>query len=73
MKEGDRVVLHFKSELTKNGRKKYHLSVLKLLEAINGKTGVITEIVSDEEIWVRGDRTGVERMFNKATLRELKE
>ena len=73
MKEGDKVVLHLKGELTKKCRKKYHSSVLKLLEAINGKTGIITEVVSDDEIWVRGDRTKVERMFNKATLRELKE
>ncbi len=73
MKEGNKVVIHLKDELTKKGRKKHQSSVLKLLEAINGKTGVITEVVSDDEIWVRGDRTKVERMFNVATLRELKE
>lgn len=72
MKEGDRVVLHLNDELTKEGKKNHHSSVIKLFEAINGKTGIITKIISDDEIWVKGDRTKIERMFNKATLRELK-
>lgn len=72
IKEGDkvRVFLDKEIEKAKSGKKKDWTcpGVLELWEFINGHTGVVTNIVSDEEIWVRGDRTQKERMFNKNTL-----
>jgi len=73
-KVGDRVKINFISlikEEEKRKRKKIDPSVLKLWKAINGKEGLITEIVSDDEIWVRGFRTQRERMFNKFTLLKI--
>jgi len=73
MKEGDRIEVYLDKEIekAKSGQKKYQVcsGVLKLWEAINGKFGTITRIVSDNEIWVKGDRTQKERMFNSGTLK----
>jgi hypothetical protein len=73
MKEGNRVRVYLDKEIekAKSGKKKYQVcpGVLELWEAINGKTGTITRIVSDNEIWVVGDRTKMERMLSKDTLK----
>lgn len=75
MKVGDRVKLNLTKEIEKGKNKKTAMppSTIELWEAINGLEGEITQIVSDDEIWVRGKRTGAERMFNKETLELLEE
>jgi hypothetical protein len=73
MKVGDRVVIYLDEEIKKaeSGKKKDRVcpSVLELWKKINGKTGTIDEIMSDEEIWVYGRKSKQKRMFNKDTLK----
>ena len=74
IKEGDEVVLYLDDAIIENAKKKarfHHL--INFWKGINGKVGVVTSIVSDNEIWVRGGRTNVERMFTKDTLRKVDE
>jgi len=75
MKVGDKVQVYLDEHIKKaeSGRKKDQIcpGVLKLWKAINGKIGIITDIISDEEIWVRGDRTQKRRMFDKTSLKEV--
>jgi len=71
IKEGDEVILYLDEVIVENEKKKarfHHL--LKFWKAINGKKGVVVEVVSDEEIWVKRGNTGVTRMFNRATLKK---
>jgi hypothetical protein len=72
MEVGDSVQVFFDEKIAKakSGKKKDQVcpGVLELWEAINGHIGVVTNIVSDDEIWVRGNRTQKERMFDKSTL-----
>ena len=72
IKNGDEVIVYLDEEIMENEKKKsrYH-HLIKFWKDINGKVGIVTSVVSDDEIWVRGGRTGVERMFNKTTLRKL--
>jgi len=70
MKIGDKVKINLTKEIENS--KNITPSVLELWENINGKEGIITEI-NDEEIWVKGNRTNKERMFNKEVLEILKE
>lgn len=71
MKVGDKVKLNLKSQIEKykSAKKKDKLpwSLLELWEAIDGCEGVITEI-NGSEIWVKGNRTEIERLFNRETL-----
>lgn len=71
MKVGDKVKLNLKSQIEKYklAKKKDKLpkSLLELWEAIDGCEGVITEI-NGNEIWVKGNRTEIERLFNRETL-----
>lgn len=75
MKVGDKVKLNLSKEIEKAKSKKDYTtpSVLELWEKINGKEGVITEIIDDDKIWVLGDRTKKERRFNKDTLEIIEE
>lgn len=69
-KEGDEVVLYLDEVIEENSKKRAKYNhLLKFWNAINGKKGVIIEVISDDEIWVQGGRTGAIRMFTKATLR----
>lgn len=70
MKIGDKVKLNLTKEIEKGKCKKTAKppSIIEFWEAINGFEGEVTQVVNDNEIWVRGKRTGVERMFNKDTL-----
>ena len=70
MKVGDKVKLNLTKEIEKGKCKKTAMppSTIELWKAINGCEGEITQIVSDNEIWVLGKRTQDERMFNKDTL-----
>ena len=65
-----KVFLDEKIAKAKSGKKKDWIcpGVLELWEDINGHIGIIIKIVSDDEIWVKGNRTQKERMFNKDTL-----
>ena len=69
MKVGDKVKLNLSKEIEKaKARKDYTTpSVLELWEDINGKTGIITEIINDR-IWVMGNITKKERCFSEDTL-----
>jgi len=70
-KKGDKVTLYLDEVIEENKKKRakcYHL--LDFWKAINGKYGVVENAVSDEEIWVRGNRTNEVRMFNAATLKK---
>lgn len=75
MKVGDKVKLNLTKEIEKGKHKKTAMppSTIEFWEAINGREGVIVEVVSDNEIWVRGKKTGADRMFNKETLELLEE
>lgn len=73
MKVGDKVLIDLKTEIGKATKKSVSPSVLELWKGISGKIGVITDIISDDEIWVVGDNTGVKRMFNIHTLKMEKE
>lgn len=71
IKEGDRVVLYLDEVIAENLKKKSKIHLVKFWKAINGKSGIVTNVVSDDEIWVCGDKTNVNRMFTKTTLRKI--
>lgn len=71
MKVGDKVKLNLTKKIERVSKYKKDFiapGTLELWEAINGREGVVVEVISDDEIWVKGKKTGVVRMFNKATL-----
>jgi len=72
MKVGDRVRIYLDEKIKKaeSGKKKDKIcpGVLELWKKVNGKTGTITRVVSDDEIWIYGRRSKQERMFSKETL-----
>ncbi len=75
LKVGDKVRANMDVEIKKatKGKKKDRksLEIISLWQALNGKTGIISQLVSDDEIWVRGDDHNTERMFNKNILEKI--
>ena len=68
LNEGDvvRLVLDYHMATHTNNE---HLS--SWWKSINGKIGVVTDIVSDDEVWVQGRETQEDRRFNAYTLEKL--
>lgn len=66
--EGDTVRLVLDYHIATHTNNK-HLS--NWWSSINGKIGVVTQVVSDDEVWVRGRATQQERRFNSYTLEKL--
>ena len=72
---GDKVKVNFDAAIKKatEGKKKERKqqAIIDLWEALNGRVGTVSEVVSDDEIWVKGDGLGLERMFNKHVLEKI--
>lgn len=65
---GDKVRLVLDYHIATHQENEY---LLKFWESINGKTGVVTRIKGDDEVWVVGGRTAQERMFTAYTLEKI--
>lgn len=67
---GDKVKLNLKEEIKIAKKNKKVKLLVAFWEAIDGREGVI-EKIDGEDIWVRGSRKGVLRLFNKDVLEKL--
>jgi hypothetical protein len=76
-KVGDRIRLNLAEEIKKGtkGKKKERKQpeMINLWEALNGRIGIISRIISDDEIWVKGEQHGMERMFNIYVIEKVEE
>jgi hypothetical protein len=76
-KVGDRVKLNLEKEIEKEtkGKRKERKQpeMINLWKALHGRIGIISRIVSDDEIWVKGEQHSMERMFNRHVIERIEE
>lgn len=69
VKEGDVVRLVLDYHIATH--QKSSSGLLKLWNNINGGIGEVVRVVSDEEVWVKGRKTQLERRFTADTIEKL--